>query len=143
MSDMVYARIQSHLTRLKLIRMLDCLDPLAEEAAKHGWTYLDFLDHLLDEEVSARHERDVIMKTKLAHFPFQKTLDQFDFAFQPSISERQVRELATLRFVAHGENVLLLGPPGVGKTHLAIALGGPVDQCLLPHGGRLARHAPP
>ncbi len=96
---------------------------LAQEAAKHDWTYLEFLDHLLDAEVSARYERDVAMKTKLAHFPFAKTLDQFDFAFQPSISERQIRELATLRFVANGENVLLLGPPGVGKTHLAIALG--------------------
>jgi DNA replication protein DnaC len=63
------------------------------------------------------------MKTKLAHFPFVKTLDQFDFAAQPSINERQIRELATVRFVAHGENVLLLGPPGVGKTHLAIGLG--------------------
>lgn len=123
MTELTYSRIQSHLTRLKLTRIPDCLDHLAQEAAKHNWTYLDFLDHLLDEEVSARHERDVIMKTKLAHFPFQKTLEQFDFAFQPSISERQVRELATLRFVANGENVLLLGPPGVGKTHLAIALG--------------------
>ena len=63
------------------------------------------------------------MKTKLAHFPFVKTLDQFDFAFQPAISERQIRELATLSFIANGENVLFLGPPGVGKTHLAIALG--------------------
>jgi len=73
--------------------------------------------------VTARTERDIAMKTKLAHFPFMKTLDQFEFAFQPSISERQVSELATLRFIAHGENILLLGPPGVGKTHLAIALG--------------------
>ena len=96
---------------------------LAQEAAKHDWTYLEFLDQLLEAEVSARYERDVAMKTKLAHFPFTKTLDQFDFAFQPTVSERQVRELATLSFVANGENVLLLGPPGVGKTHLAIALG--------------------
>ena len=103
--------------------MSDCLDTLAEQAAKDNWTYLDFLDHLLESELSARYEHDVIMKTKLAHFPFIKTLDQFDFAFQPSINERQVRELANLRFIANGENVILLGPPGVGKTHLAVSLG--------------------
>lgn len=123
MNPLTYERVQTHLTRLKLGRMADQFDPLAEQAAKGEWTYLEFLDHLLEAEVSARYERDVAMKTKLAHFPFQKTLDQFDFAFQPSINERQVRELATMRFVANGENALLLGPPGVGKTHLAIALG--------------------
>jgi DNA replication protein DnaC len=123
MNELAYPRVQAHLGRLKLPRMADCLDGLTEQAAKHDWTYLEFLDHLLETEVSARYERDVTMKTKLAHFPFPKTLDQFDFAFQPSIAERQIRELATLRFVANGENVLLLGPPGVGKTHLAIALG--------------------
>ncbi len=123
MNAPVYERVQSHLSRLKLPRMAECLDGLAEQAAKHEWTYLDFLDHLLEAEVSARSERDIAMKTKLAHFPFIKTLDQFEFGFQPSLSERQIQELATLRFVANGENILLLGPPGVGKTHLAIALG--------------------
>jgi DNA replication protein DnaC len=123
MSELTYQRVQGHLARLKLARMADCLDMLAQDAAKHEWTYLDFLDHLLEGEVSARYERDVAMKIKLAHFPFPKTLEQFDFAFQPSLNERQIRELATGRFVANGENVLLLGPPGVGKTHLAIALG--------------------
>jgi DNA replication protein DnaC len=123
MSDLVYARVATHLARLKLSRIPDCLDAVAEEAAKESWTYLHFLDRLLETEVSARYERDVAMKTKLAHFPFIKTLDQFDFAFQPSINERQVYELATMRFVAQGENLVLLGPPGVGKTHLAIAFG--------------------
>jgi DNA replication protein DnaC len=103
--------------------MAQYLDTVAEEAAKQEWTYLAFLDRLLDLEASARYERDVAMKTKLAHFPFIKTLEEFDFSFQPSVSERQIRELATMRFLAHGENILLLGPPGVGKTHLAIALG--------------------
>ena len=123
MSALSYDRVQQHLARLKLTRMADHVDMFAELAAKEGWTYLAFLERLLDAEVSSRYERDVAMKLKLAHFPFPKTLEEFEFAFQPSLNERQVRELATLRFVANGENLLLLGPPGVGKTHLAIALG--------------------
>jgi DNA replication protein DnaC len=105
------------------MRLPDCLDRLAEEGAAKGWTYVEFLDHLLEAEVSGRYQREVEMKTILARFPIIKTLDQFDFAFQPSVSEKQVKELATMRFVANNENVLLLGPPGVGKTHLAISLG--------------------
>jgi DNA replication protein DnaC len=123
MTDLTYARVVSSLERLKLARMAECLDVVAEQAAKDTCTYVDFLDRLLETEVSARYERDVAMKIKLAHFPFLKTLEGFDFGFQPSINERQVQELATLRFIAHGENILLLVPPGVGKTHLAIALG--------------------
>ena len=123
MTTLVYERVQGHLARLNLNRIANHLDPLAEQAAKEEWTYLDFLDRLLESELSARYAREVEMKTKLAHFPFVKTLDEFDFTFQPSIQERQIRELATMRFVANCENVLLLGPPGVGKTHLAIALG--------------------
>lgn len=123
MSAVTYDRVQGQFARLKLAHLPDRLDGLAEEATKQGWTYVDFLDRLLATEIEARSARDIAMKTKPAHFPAAKTLEEFDFAFQPSINERQIRELATLRFVAQGENVLLLGPPGVGKTHLAIALG--------------------
>lgn len=115
MSALTYARVQGQFARLKLAHLPDRLDSVAEEATKQGWTYVDFLDHLLATEIEARAARDSAMKTKLAHFPATKTLEDFDFACQPSINERQIRELATLRFVAQGENVLLLGPPGVGK----------------------------
>ena len=80
------------------------------------------LEQLLGAEVAARRERYLSTRTKMAHFPFQRTLEQFDFPFQPSIDERQVKELASLAFVAEAANILLLGPPGVGKTHLAVAL---------------------
>ena len=123
MNEHGYEHLQAILERLKLTRVPERLDQLAEEAAKESWTYVEFLDRVLDVEVSARVERDVTMKTRLARFPFVKTLEQFDFSFQPALNEAQIRELATVRFVAHGENILLLGPPGVGKTHLAVSLG--------------------
>jgi|SRR6476620_3810953 len=123
MEALTYARVQEHLTKLKLDRIAAVVDHHAEEAAQTELPYIDFLDRLLEEEVGIRLARSVEMRTKLARFPFLKTLDQFDFGFQPSVDERLVRDLATLRFLANAENVLLLGPPGVGKTHLAIALG--------------------
>ncbi len=108
---------------LKLDQMALSLDALCQQAAREEWTYAAFLARLLDEELSSREQRRLSVTTKMAHFPFHKTLEQFDFAFQPSVEKRRLQELASLRFVAGGENVLLLGPPGVGKTHLAIALG--------------------
>ena len=97
---------------------LDTLDV----AANKQLTYPETLEQLLGAEVAARRERYLSTRTKMAHFPFQKTLEQFDFAFQPSIDERHIRELANLAFVAEATNILLLGPPGVGKTHLAVVL---------------------
>lgn len=82
-----------------------------------------FLDQLLAEETEAKQQKRVAMGIQIAHLPAIKTLEEFDFKFQPSLDAKLVRELATGRFIAGAENVLLFGPPGVGKTHLAIALG--------------------
>lgn len=111
------------LVGLKLDQMALSLDAICQQAAKEAWTYSAFLARLLEEELSAREQRRLSVTTKMARFPFHKTLEQFDFAFQPSVEKRRLQELASLRFVAGGENILLLGPPGVGKTHLSVALG--------------------
>jgi DNA replication protein DnaC len=115
--------LQNHLRRLKLHRMEQGLTTAAEEATKTQLGYTDFLTQLLEAELDARYERPTRSRIRLAHFPFAKTLADFNFSFQPSIDQKQLKELAKLRFIDQGENVICLGPPGVGKTHLAVALG--------------------
>jgi DNA replication protein DnaC len=114
---------QAHLEQLGLNESAAVLEARLDEAARKELPYADFLADLLAVETGARRERYLVTRTKLAHFPFRRTLEGFDFHFQPSIDERQIRELATLAFAADASNVILLGPPGVGKTHLAVALG--------------------
>src|SRR4051812_10003566 len=123
MTDSLYERVQQTLKTLELTTMPLHLDPLAQQAATENWSALQFLDALTQTELAARTEQAIRRKMRQARFPFHKTLDEFDFVFQPSVNERQIRDLATLRFAAHAENILFLGPPGVGKTHLAVALG--------------------
>jgi DNA replication protein DnaC len=115
--------LEAMLTRLHLIAIRDQLDSLLDEAAKRELTLREAVGFLCEREVSRRDERRVEMATKIAHFPTLRDLDSFDFVAQPSIDKAQIRDLAVCRWVAHGEALLLLGPPGVGKTHLAIALG--------------------
>ncbi|AKF03420.1 Mobile element protein [Sandaracinus amylolyticus] len=121
--ELTHARVVETLTKLHLGHVVERLDAYLSEAARESLTYLDFLDRVLAGEVSSKQRKRIAMGIQIAHFPAQKTLDEFDFRFQPSVDQKLVRELATGRFISGGENVLLFGPPGVGKTHLAIALG--------------------
>jgi DNA replication protein DnaC len=115
-------RLQGTLNTLGLKAIEARLEGLLEQAAKKEPSYADFLNDFLGCEVEARRSRYLRARLQLAHLPFLKNFDQFDFGFQPSIDERQIRELRTLRFVHEAANVIFLGPPGVGKTHLSVAL---------------------
>src|SRR5262249_16801777 len=115
--DPIEARVLEHLGRLRLTATREALPALLMEAARKKWTYLDFIDQLTRREVESRQDKRVRMGMTIAHFPTVRTLEGFDFAAQPSVDERLVRELATGSFVAHGTNVLLFGAPRLGKTH--------------------------
>lgn len=115
-------QVRQQLQSLGLAQAATVLDRCLEVGARENLPALTVVRHILEEEIAVRHERYLKARTRLAHLPFHKTLADFDFSAQPSLDERQVRDLATLRFMANGENVIFLGPPGVGKTHLAVAL---------------------
>ena len=111
------------LERMKMEHLLAQLDGVCEQAAVGDADYKTFLTQALETEWRGRYQRGVEGRLKQARLPWIKTLDQFDFEYQPSIDRKQVRELAGLSFVERAQNVVLLGPPGVGKTHIAVALG--------------------
>lgn len=120
--DLTYDRLEEHLTRLGLWRVKETMSSTLKTAEAESWGYIQLLDRIFDEEIASREERRIKNALKLAGFPFLKTLDAFDFAFQPSLDRGRIMDLAALGFVASKDNVVLLGPPGVGKTHLAVAL---------------------
>jgi DNA replication protein DnaC len=122
-TDLIRARVEERLLKLRMRTVAQRLDGILSQAARAEPTYLDFLDQVLAEETEAKQKKRVAMGIQIAHFPTVKTLEEFDFKFQPSVDAKLVRELATGRFIAGAENVLMFGPPGVGKTHLAIGLG--------------------
>ena len=116
-----YERVHEYMQKLHLSTMEGILDTYLESS--HDRPVMDILDHLLSEEVKNQKSRRVEARIRYSGLPFRKPLDDFDFAFQPSLDRKTVDDLMTLRFVHNHENVVFLGPPGVGKTHLSVALG--------------------
>jgi len=115
--------LEQNLKKLKLKHIRDFLEDMNEQALQEEPSYLDFLGYLLQEEIKGREETQKQRRLKAARFPTWRTLDEFDFTFQNSVSQQNIRDLAKLDFINSRENLLFLGPPGVGKSHLGIALG--------------------
>lgn len=131
MSLPLEARAASGLTELGLGVAAEQLDSACQRAAAEGWNYSHFLGYLLSAELEERQRKTVELNLKFAKFPVLKRLADFDFSAQPGLDRRLVDELATGRFLYEGRNLVFLGPPGVGKSHLATALG--VRACELGH----------
>ena len=123
MTEFTMDRLRENLESLKMKNTLEILDNYLERAVAENLNIVDVLDHIFAEEAKSKRKRAYEKQIQMSGFPIKKTLDDFDFSFQPSIDKRQINELATMRFLENGENVVFLGPPGVDKTHLASALG--------------------
>lgn len=124
MTSLQHERITTLATELRLLAVPDLYGPIAQMAAtRKDASYADFLEEVLRGERDARHVRSRGMITRMAGFPALKTLEGYDFAFATGAPRSQIQELAALGFVERNENIVLLGPSGTGKTHLAIAFG--------------------
>jgi DNA replication protein DnaC len=123
MSDtLVIERIESNLSRLRLPRIREILQGVIKRAEDQGKSYLSFLDDLLEEEVAQKEQRRIEIALKISGLPFIKSIDEFDFTFQPKLDRQKVMSLFDLTFIRQNGNIIFLGPPGVGKTHLAVSL---------------------
>jgi DNA replication protein DnaC len=120
--NLQHQRIEALCAQMKFARLHAEWPAIAQHAAQEQASYADFLERVLDAEARARHERKVTTLMKLATMPAVKTLEQFDWKEAPGAPKAQIQELAHLAFVERAENVVMLGPSGVGKTHIALAL---------------------
>jgi len=115
-----YERVHEYLQKLGLNITDQVIDNYLENAKDKS--FMEILDHLLEEEVKGMRSRNIEMRLRYSGIPFRKTVEQYDFSFQPSIDRNTINDLLTLRFLHNKENVVFLGPPGVGKTHLSVAI---------------------
>lgn len=129
MSELIQDRIQENLERLKLPRIKELYPELTHKAEAAKMTYSAFLDALLAEEVATKEDRRLSTALKTAGLPFEKTIEEYDFSFHPDLDKRQVLSLFELEFIRQKQNVMFLGPPGVGKSHLAVSLAIKAAHC--------------
>jgi DNA replication protein DnaC len=118
----LYEQLKDDLGYLKLVRAAELLPALLDRAHADGLTHAQFLAELVAAEAAATRNRRMAARLRFAHFPTRRTLEEFDFDFQPSVDRKLIQDLASLRFVVEGRPLLLLGQPGCGKSHLGIAL---------------------
>jgi len=115
--------LRTSLKKLRLSGMTQSLEVRLQEAAGHGLTHAEFLELVVQDELAVRNQRLIARRVKTAGFRELKTLEDFDFTFNPAVKKKQVYDLAAGRFIRENRDVLLLGPPGTGKSHLVQALG--------------------
>lgn len=120
---MIYNQVISNLQKLKLEKMCTCLSTYLTEVDKNNISFLDALFYLTQKEIEFKEQRASEFNIRIAGFPFIRTLDEFEFDFQPSINKNEMLDLATVKFIEEKKNILFLGPSGVGKTHLATSIG--------------------
>lgn len=123
MVELQHQRLMVLAEQLQLDSLIGAAPALSQQAVDQEWSYMDFLEHLLHEEKLARHQRKQAMYTRMAAFPAVKTFEEYDFTFATGAPQKQIQSLRSLSFIERNENIVLLGPSGVGKTHLAIAMG--------------------
>lgn len=121
--QLIEEKLTTNLRKLELLQLERRLDAIIQEKDFAGRSFKEQLNLLLEDELTFRQERAIKMRLKLAKFPVVKSIDAFDFKFQPDLDKETVLSLFGLSFVREKENIILIGPSGVGKTHLAIALG--------------------
>ncbi len=118
-----YIRLLKNLEILNLEKIKSIMPDYLDEISKNNISFIDALTTLTDKEILFKDKRASIANIKVAAFPFERDLDNFDFDFQTSINKNEIMDLASLRFIEKNENLLFVGSSGVGKTHLSIAIG--------------------
>lgn len=116
MMELQHQRLMALAGQLQLESLISAAPALSQQAVDQEWSYMDFLEHLLHEEKLARHQRKQAMYTRMAAFPAVKTFEEYDFTFATGAPQKQLQSLRSLSFIERNENIVLLGPSGVGKA---------------------------